>query len=280
MSKKYPPELIDAVYHASKGDGPVSIFIYRPIVLRLMRWINRPISPNKISVVNGVLLVFSSLILALPIIKPYFMIFFNLKLPELPLWLIVLLFTVIYQFSLVLDCLDGAMARYYNLASTYGALLDVIIDIFGDFVLFTVIYLLIWDSLMKYMFLFFFVTKFLFDLLLQALDGRITETFYKKKIYDFKMARAEEAYSFVPQKVMVHGREIKLVIGNRDILALVVTLIVLNILVLKYNPLIAYILMLLYILGWFMGCIVGLMARLKIARLLDKYIQQSDKTRS
>jgi phosphatidylglycerophosphate synthase len=100
----------------SWGDYPLTILILNPINIRLARLIGRSaITPNQITVFSFLLMIVSACCLA-----------------SLQRWVQILggaLLLIAYLF----DCLDGDLARLKGLKSPLGAMLDPMLDRFGEF---------------------------------------------------------------------------------------------------------------------------------------------------
>ena len=73
--------------------------------------------PNKLSLMRMILV-------------PIFMIVLVLPDTVLPLWLSALIGAVIFIVASVTDCLDGKIARKYNLITDFGKLIDPLADKF------------------------------------------------------------------------------------------------------------------------------------------------------
>lgn len=73
--------------------------------------------PNKLSLLRMVLV-------------PVFMIVLALPASVMPLWLSAVIGTVIFIVASITDCLDGKIARKYNLITDFGKLIDPLADKF------------------------------------------------------------------------------------------------------------------------------------------------------
>lgn len=149
MSKSHS-DIFEASFKIEHGDGIFAYFIYRPIVYILMRTIfaKHYVSPNKLTVVSLLLYISAglSLIVAyltagisfwllkilIDIVTPIRRILLSQFLC-CPLSL--MLFLIAYNLALVVDCLDGSVARYYKASSYTGRLLDSFSDSFGHIII-------------------------------------------------------------------------------------------------------------------------------------------------
>jgi CDP-alcohol phosphatidyltransferase-like enzyme len=106
---------ITAIYRSSKKKQDINWFtewVARPpaaIVVYALR--NTPITPNQVTFGSAVVCTAAGAILAL-----------------LPGYLWLLVAAALFEFSFVLDCADGMLARYRKLASPLGHLLDFLMD--------------------------------------------------------------------------------------------------------------------------------------------------------
>ncbi len=73
--------------------------------------------PNKLSLLRMILV-------------PVFMIVLALPASVMPLWLSAVIGTVIFIIASITDCLDGKIARKYNLITDFGKLIDPLADKF------------------------------------------------------------------------------------------------------------------------------------------------------
>lgn len=107
---------IAAIYKASKKKKDINWYtewVARPpaaVVVYLLR--NTPITPNQVTFLSAFVAVGACAMFAL--------------LPGSWLWLVVA--AVVFEFSFVLDCADGQLARYRKIASPLGHLLDFLMD--------------------------------------------------------------------------------------------------------------------------------------------------------
>lgn len=98
------------------GDYPLTILIINPVNLRLSRFLLRtPVTPNHITILSFILMVSAAVFLS-----------FTGRLSQTFGGLLLL-------FSYFLDCLDGDLARLKNMKSPLGAMLDPMLDRFGEF---------------------------------------------------------------------------------------------------------------------------------------------------
>lgn len=100
------------------GDYPLTILIINPINLYLVRYLaETPLTPNQLSILSFLLMTLSAVCLALG----------------------ELIFQVVagglILLAYLIDCLDGDLARYSDLKSPLGAMLDPMLDRYGEFLL-------------------------------------------------------------------------------------------------------------------------------------------------
>jgi len=106
---------IVAIYRASKKKQDINWFtehIARPpaaVVVYALR--NTPITPNQVTFLSAVIAAGAGAMLAL-----------------LPGWTWLVVAAVVFEFSFVLDCADGQLARLRKMASPLGHLLDFLMD--------------------------------------------------------------------------------------------------------------------------------------------------------
>ncbi|MDX2090164.1 MAG: CDP-alcohol phosphatidyltransferase family protein [Kofleriaceae bacterium] len=107
---------VAAIYKASKKKKDINWYtewVARPpaaVVVYLLR--NTPITPNQVTFLSAFVAAGACAMFAL--------------LPGSWLWLVVA--AVVFEFSFVLDCADGQLARYRKIASPLGHLLDFLMD--------------------------------------------------------------------------------------------------------------------------------------------------------
>jgi len=100
----------------SWGDYPLTILIINPINIRLARLVGHtPLTPNQITVISFMLMVLAAWLIAS-----------NQWHRQASGGLVLLL-------AYMLDCLDGDLARLKGLKSPLGAMLDPMLDRFGEF---------------------------------------------------------------------------------------------------------------------------------------------------
>ena len=100
----------------SWGDYPLTILIINPINIRLARLLGHtPITPNQITLISFMLMVLAAWLIAS-----------NQWHRQASGGLVLIL-------AYVLDCLDGDLARLKGLKSPLGAMLDPMLDRFGEF---------------------------------------------------------------------------------------------------------------------------------------------------
>ena len=100
----------------SWGDYPLTILIINPINIRLARLLGHtPITPNQISVISFMLTVLASILMASN------------------RWSIQSAGGAVLLIAYLFDCLDGDLARLKGLKSPLGAMLDPMLDRFGEF---------------------------------------------------------------------------------------------------------------------------------------------------
>ena len=98
------------------GDYPLTILIINPVNLRLSRFLlGTPVTPNQITILSFILMVSAAVLLSLT--GHLSQAFGGLLLLS----------------SYFLDCLDGDLARLKNMKSPLGAMLDPMLDRFGEF---------------------------------------------------------------------------------------------------------------------------------------------------
>jgi phosphatidylglycerophosphate synthase len=98
------------------GDYPLTILVINPINLRLARWIgSTSITPNQITLLSFFITVMASFCLA------------NTT------WAFQIAGGVGILVGYIVDCLDGDLARLKGLKSPLGAMLDPMLDRFGEF---------------------------------------------------------------------------------------------------------------------------------------------------
>ncbi|MGQ4893287.1 MAG: CDP-alcohol phosphatidyltransferase family protein [Candidatus Njordarchaeia archaeon] len=128
--------LIEAAFKTKTGDGIFSLFIYRPVVYILLKKkiIKKSVNPNKVTLISFVfrILAFYSLICFL-INFPMLQEWLELRVLNISLWIWV--FFISYNISFLLDCLDGAIARFYGTTSLKGQLFDSFVDNYGNFII-------------------------------------------------------------------------------------------------------------------------------------------------
>jgi hypothetical protein len=107
-------EIVD-IYRASRKKRDINRFtqyIARPpasVVVYFLR--NTPITPNQVTMLSAVVAAASAAMLVL-----------------LPGYLWLVMAALVYEFSFVLDCVDGQLARLRKIASPAGHLLDFLMD--------------------------------------------------------------------------------------------------------------------------------------------------------
>lgn len=102
----------------SWGDYPLTILILNPINIRLARVIGHtPITPNQITVISFLMMVLAAWLIAST------------------QWHLQASGGLVLILAYTLDCLDGDLARLKNLKSPLGAMLDPMLDRFGEFAL-------------------------------------------------------------------------------------------------------------------------------------------------
>lgn len=104
----------------SWGDYPLTILIINPINLRLLRLIgNSRIKPNQLTLISFAVMVLAAICLASVLHG------------------VQAVGGVLILIAFLIDCLDGDLARFKDLKSPLGAMLDPILDRFGEVVLIT-----------------------------------------------------------------------------------------------------------------------------------------------
>lgn len=100
----------------SWGDYPLTILIINPINIRMARLLGRTaISPNQITIISFILTIFAGGLMASNT------------------WGIQSSGGAVLLLAYLLDCLDGDLARLKGLKSPLGAMLDPMLDRFGEF---------------------------------------------------------------------------------------------------------------------------------------------------
>ncbi|MBR59351.1 MAG: hypothetical protein CMH54_15210 [Myxococcales bacterium] len=102
------------IYRASRKDRDIfwNVYIARPIAAVLIAILRRtPITPNQLTFLGMAIFVEAAAILAF-----------------IPGWKGMLLAAGVLQFSYLMDCADGQLARLKGMTSTVGAYLDFLID--------------------------------------------------------------------------------------------------------------------------------------------------------
>src|SRR6185436_3837073 len=122
---------IAAIYRASKKKQDINWFtewIARPpaaIVVYALR--GTPITPNQVTFLSAVVAAGACAIFAL-----------------LPGWLWLVVAALLFEFSFVLDCADGMLARLRKIASPVGHLLDFLMDELKAMLLFGCVTVRLW----------------------------------------------------------------------------------------------------------------------------------------
>src|SRR5689334_25009284 len=122
---------IAAIYRASKKKRDINWFtewIARPpaaVVVYVLR--NTPITPNQVTFLSAVIAAAACAMLI-----------------ALPGWFWLIAAALVFEFSFVLDCADGQLARYRKLASPLGHLLDFLIDELKAMLLFGCVAVRVW----------------------------------------------------------------------------------------------------------------------------------------
>ncbi len=97
------------------GDYPLTILVFNPINLRLARWLgDTPVTPNQLTVVSFVMMAVAAVCFGAPS------------------WPVQAVGGVLLWLSYLIDCLDGDLARYKQMKSPLGAMLDPMLDRFGE----------------------------------------------------------------------------------------------------------------------------------------------------
>jgi phosphatidylglycerophosphate synthase len=100
------------------GDYPLTILIINPINLHLVRYIaETKITPNQLSIFSFLLMAVSAGCLSAGT------------------WILQIIAGCLILIAYLIDCLDGDLARYHNLKSPLGAMLDPMLDRYGEFLL-------------------------------------------------------------------------------------------------------------------------------------------------
>lgn len=100
------------------GDYPLTILVINPINLYLVRYIAQtPLTPNQLSILSFLLMTVSAVCL-----------YFGDLIFQIFAGCLILL-------AYFIDCLDGDLARYSNMQSPLGAMLDPMLDRYGEFLI-------------------------------------------------------------------------------------------------------------------------------------------------
>jgi len=133
-----------AAFKLDYGDGIFAYAIYRPIVYLILKKLrNRRISPNKITLLAMIFYILAGTTLiveygpeegvfSLEAIKFLRTIFASPAVFGLNVGAYI--FLILYNVALVLDCLDGAVARYFSISNPVGRMLDCFSDSLGHLV--------------------------------------------------------------------------------------------------------------------------------------------------
>ncbi|MGQ4893288.1 MAG: CDP-alcohol phosphatidyltransferase family protein [Candidatus Njordarchaeia archaeon] len=214
MDSEEKKKLVDAVFKGGYGDGVVALLVYRPIAYILIRVFGFKISPNKITISSFIFQLIASFIMLLmrDDIFNKFSVFIK-NITHIEIYkndvLLLLFFVIIYNLAAVFDCLDGAIARYYNLGSPKGKVLDSVLDEISDVVIYAA--------------LFFAFPTYLYYVLFFIL----TQYFWKS--YKRIPTPAKETFKKMPTKIPVlkiRNIKIPVIIGKRDYRVATITLFV------------------------------------------------------
>ncbi len=124
---------IAAIYRASKKKQDINWFtewVARPpaaIVVYALR--STPITPNQVTFASAALAAAACAMFAL-----------------LPSWLWLVVAAAVFEFSFVLDCADGQLARHRKMASPLGHLLDFLMDELKAMLLFGCVAVRLWQQ--------------------------------------------------------------------------------------------------------------------------------------
>ena len=253
MSKENKEDLLKvAAFKLDQGDGIFAYLIYRPIVYVLMKGIysRRGGSPNRITAFAIFLYVFAGLILIIEGLRsplsPHLISWMeNYLSPLIEIFGRKLIgsltvgrgfFLLFYNLALLLDCLDGAVARYYGVTSSKGRLLDSFGDSFGH------IFVLMGLSLLFFQYA---VLIAMFFLAYYALS--ITHLSYK-----FEQLKEGKATLGEVRPLFKIGR-FKILLGTLDYFVMSVNLIIIvSVVIPRYLEVILYLLDI-----FWLGCLVG-----------------------
>jgi len=125
------PSEVAAIYRASKKKQDINWFtewIARPpaaIVVYAIR--NTPLTPNQVTFLSAIVAAGACAMFAL-----------------LPGWLWLVVAALVFEFSFVLDCADGMLARLRKIASPAGHLLDFLMDELKAMLLFGCVAVRMW----------------------------------------------------------------------------------------------------------------------------------------
>lgn len=147
ISNSTTEDMFNVAFKIPYGDGIFATFIYRPIVyiiLKILDKLNIKPSPNKITYLAMISYIFAGFAIILQFADTikiaelsfcesfvYQISHFLLKPLVGKLTIGILLFLIFYNLGLVLDCLDGAVARYYGKSTEAGRVLDSFSDEIG-----------------------------------------------------------------------------------------------------------------------------------------------------
>ena len=111
------------------GDYPLTILVINPLSLRLVRIIGKtPITPNQLTILSFILTLTAALFIGST--QRSFQAFGG----------------ILLLIAYIIDCMDGDLARYKNLKSPLGAMLDPILDRFGEFAVIVALSLCGWRT--------------------------------------------------------------------------------------------------------------------------------------
>ncbi|TFH08142.1 MAG: CDP-alcohol phosphatidyltransferase family protein [Candidatus Thorarchaeota archaeon] len=237
MSESISDDHIRQAFFKSKiGDGIFALLFYRPIAYLLFKKvIKRPIAPNKVTGFNFIVYSLAAFSLVaeqyIPLVSlDLFGYSFSMPL----IWL--LIFFITYNVAMMLDSLDGAIARAYKMGTPQGRLIDSFVDGFGNILLFLAL------SSRYPEFAMFFALMFLSYLTYNEIGLAYMTEVSIAGSEDYSVARVRT----------IRGFPLKIVFGSPDYMAVGIQLIILSHLLNIFPTLVT----LVFTLGWFAYLIV------------------------
>ncbi len=200
----YDSELLlkRAAFKLDYGDGIFAYAIYRPVAYLILKALrNRRVNPNKITLLAMTLYTLAGGVLIIEYapqsglasnsLRPIQEFLVNADIFGLNLGII--MFLLLYNFALILDCLDGSIARYFGISSAMGRMLDCFSDSVGHLFIMVGLILMLpeYSPLIASLFFLYYALaltylSYMFEL---VKVGRIPDEFVKPiiQIGDFKI---------------------------------------------------------------------------------------------